>query len=167
MKRIELNTGSIEKGFWDGEKFVYTMKSKLEPLKYSFADDKFMVQLEKAKEFLKQISDSPQNIEIWNTLTNQEFFLFEKENVDYILNSSEAEEFLIYLETDHQNLFICNKGFRNLTVPQEEYPEAGERKKFTKYNLKDGYLSAISEFETHSESKGAIKLHILPIKKRP
>jgi hypothetical protein len=54
MKRIELNTGAMEKGFWNGNKFDYKLKSNVGSHEYNFDEDKYLTQVENAKQFIQK-----------------------------------------------------------------------------------------------------------------
>ena len=164
MKRIELNTGVAERGYWDGEKFDYKMRLQVASYDYNFSEEEYIKQFGLAKEFVEKSGGSPNTVEAWDIGSSREVFLFEKENVDEIVKDSDAEEFLIYLETNRDKLFVCTTGIRSGSVPKEGYTPAGDYKKFTKADLKQGYESEAQRFETNSQSRGAIKLHIFPLK---
>lgn len=163
MKRIELNTGEMIRGFWDGGKFDFKMKSQIASYDYNIEEEHLVSEFKAALAFASKEGYSTDAVEIYLLGSNTRFHLFEKEDVERTIASTDKRKFLIYLETTRASLFICESGIRNLAIPQEEYPWAGDYKVFDKDDIVDGYLSAIQQFETHSEADRAVKLHIIPV----
>ena len=163
MKRIELNTGTSERGYWDGNKFDYKLKIHVASYDYNFSEDEYLTEYEKAKEFIKQSGGSPDEVEILNIASGQKFFVFETEDVDNIVKNSLSNKFIVYLKTKSKNLVVCTKGFKNGVISEDEYLLPGEYKRIKKADLKKEYLAAKQLFENDPQSKGAIKLHIHPL----
>src|SRR5436190_22411656 len=106
MKRIELHTGTSERGFWDGNTFDYKLKIHVASYDYNFNEDEYLAEYEKAKGFIEQNGGSADQIGVFDIASGQEVFNFKTEDIDSVIENSEADNFYIYLEkTNGDNLF--------------------------------------------------------------